>query len=125
MLLRTIIAAALVASSCSIICGAACDFEIGYPCMAPRGLFGPCVDNECAPGLLCFSSLSGDSCVPPLSAGEAWETSECAAEVGGDLRCAEADGFCSAMCDDDDPDGPCSGGSVCDTNTNTCVHPYE
>ena len=109
--------------------GTVCDKSIGkcvHPfippgeCGAPGSLFGPCVDNECYLGLLCFSSQSGDSCVPPGSFSHEWSATVCAAQVGDALMCVESEGFCAPSCESN---ADCVD-SVCDDHTNICVHPW-
>lgn len=123
MLSRFIVAFLIASSTCSIICGAGCDpaNPDAVTCAAPMDLFGPCVADQCNPGLLCFGTQDGSSCVPPVDDTDDWSWSFCAAQVGHALVCFESEGFCAASCDSDND---CVG-TVCDENTKLCVHPWD
>jgi hypothetical protein len=114
-MLRAIAVFAAV-SSCSIICG--CD--VVPDCLDVGGMFGPCDNDECSPGLLCFGAKSGHICVPPSEASEDWSVNACAARVGN-LECIESEGFCAPACG---PDDPCELGTTCDGWTGLCVYPW-
>lgn len=110
---------------------AACDFLEPGECRHPGDLFGPCLDggqgapdDNCTPGLACFTAKSGHMCVPPIvtpsgePTADIWAVNVCAAEIG-DLRCLHSEGHCFAACG-----SGCKGGTVCDDGTDLCVFPY-
>lgn len=114
----------LLSSSCSIICGVACDFLVPGECRGPGGLFGPCVDHGCVDGLVCFSGLAGDICVRPDK--ESWspedETCRAAVFVDLGLDCLRFGQGCLPSCDND---GQCGNGSVCEENIGACMFPSQ
>ncbi len=119
-MLRPIVIALASISSCSIICGAACEFVQPGECLDIGGMFGPCDDDQCGPGLLCFGAEAGHICAPPSEAHGEWSVNECAAKVGN-LACIESEDFCAPACR---PDDPCENGTVCDAQTSLCVYPW-
>lgn len=92
-------------------------------CGGAGGLFGPCVNNVCNLGALCFTTLSGDVCVPPLVIDKNLQLSEeCVAQVGAeDLLCDVTLGFCRAGCSGE---SGCNPDMTCDPVTGSCVHPW-
>lgn len=100
-----------------------CDFVEPGECTSPGFAFGPCIASECiGEGLACFSSKSGDLCVPPgdTAVAPSWELQECAA-WRGDLGYVEEIEHFAVVCPDGDE---CKGGTVCDSHTKICVYPY-
>lgn len=123
ILTRTITTLFAALSTCSIICGAACDFAEVGECAGLGGMFGPCDEHLaflCLNGLECLSTRTGSACVPPANV-DLGPVEECGSILGGDVRCSSVDGHCVVSC----IDGPCGGSSVCDPSTRTCVYPHE
>jgi hypothetical protein len=115
------IACALLGACGSIICGG-CDLIEPGECLGEGELFGPCFETgTCSDGLKCFDATKGWICLPEAAAGDAWETSVCAA-WRGDLGCSEDQNICFLACAG--PDG-CEGGTVCDEVAGMCVYPAK
>lgn len=112
----------LLSSSCSIICGAACDWIEPGECLGVGEIFGPCnPDGSCSPDLQCIESTKGWICIPGAVAADDWEAATCAS-WRGDMACSKEKDMCFLGCDGPDA---CKGGTVCDENAGMCVYPYE
>jgi hypothetical protein len=121
--------ALITSSTCSIICGTACDLILPGECLSVGHVWGPCEPDTdspagCTAGLTCLEGPEGHMCVPlfdgtPLDAAIA----ECAAWRGPVVACSEVVGLCAISCIDN-PDG-CIGGTVCDDRHRICVYPPD
>lgn len=119
-----LLAAGLAILSCSIICGAGCDFIEPGECLGVRELFGPCDPMAIAPGgcnddLLCKQTKKGNICLPPASAADDFDAAMCAA-WRGTMACSNEADTCFLTCAGPDD---CEGGTVCDEVAGMCVYP--
>lgn len=123
MTFKSIILGLLAASSCSIICGAACDWIEPGECMSPGNLFGPCVDHQCNGDLSCFTGLAGEMCIRLLDDEIQPDEEVCRKWIGGTTYdCNNIDKACLVHCDND---GQCKGGTVCEEFVGVCLYPYD
>jgi len=90
-------------------------------CMADGGLYGACVDNQCADGLSCFSGLAGEMCVRQSAPTQ--DDESCASGIGGGALFTEQLLY-GAWLIDCDNDADCAIGTVCEENIGACLHPY-
>lgn len=116
----SLLAAGLGILSCSIICGAGCDFIEPGECLSDGELFGPCLDGACRPGLTCLAAKHGDICIPPESDAADDDVAECA-QWRGYLGCSSNADQCFLQCTEQ---SECLGGTVCSTDVGQCVYPY-
>lgn len=116
----------LLSSSCSIICGVACDWVEAGECLSEGKLFGPCTSTaSCDVGLTCRITSQGDICIPPIElidVREAEEEAEACADWRGEfgLKCNPNWGTCHIPCA---TDSHCINGTVCAEDWEICVYP--
>jgi hypothetical protein len=116
-----LLAAGLAILSCSIICGAGCDFIEPGECLGPGELFGPCKAMKCRDGLTCLATIDGDICVPPESDAADDYVAECA-YWRGTLGCNQNADQCYLQCHES---SECRGGTVCSVEQERCVYPND
>lgn len=116
--MRAVWLAALLAASstCSIICGAACEFIPPGACLGLGGMFGRCDDGVCASGLLCADRDTGTICLPPAGDAMDDDVQECAS-LRGTMSCDRS--LCFFGCRND---SECEHGLICDEESQMCVH---
>lgn len=92
-------------------------------CLDPGLMFGPCVDQKCASGLLCMTTTQGSICTPDLDVADENGVEACALERGlFGLYCDPEWETCHVPCT---TDKHCVNGTVCAEDWEICVYPQN